>query len=271
MALCRTGSAAAQTSHEPTRGATTAEVIGGNILIGGVIAATRALFNDTDPLRAFALGAFGGGVYIAGKNLTVEPGAAKAWTGHLVASTGASMVSNAGRGKRLFDEISVPLAAARIRVTPFDDTKVRFALNLFESAMIARLGTRDGLAINWSRSLSTGVVVFVAEGRRIFYGDREFGGFAVAPTVVVSSLEPDLDRLVRHEVVHVQQQWFVQETIGRPVESAIRGRLTFMRRVPRWLEFGVFGPGFLLLEDWMTGGRGLYNVMQAEADLLERR
>lgn len=271
MALCGASSATAQTSHEPARGATTAEVIGGNILIGGVIAATRALFTDADPVRAFALGALGGGIHVAGKNLAVEPGVAKAWAGHIVASTGTSIVSNAGRGKRLLDEISIPLASARIRVTPFDDTKVRFALNVFESAMIVRHAVRDGLAINWSRSLSTGVVVFVAEGKRIFYGDREFGGFAVAPTVVVSSLGQDLDRVVRHEVIHVHQQWLVQEAIGRPVESAIRGRLKLARRIPHWLEFGVFGPGFLLLGDWMTDGKGLYNLMQAEAELLERR
>ena len=85
MALCGASSATAQTSHEPARGATTAEVIGGNILIGGVIAATRALFTDADPVRAFALGALGGGIHVAGKNLAVEPGVAKAWAGHIVA------------------------------------------------------------------------------------------------------------------------------------------------------------------------------------------
>lgn len=270
-ALCGARSANAQSSHEPARGATTAEVIGGNILIGGVVAAAKALFSDADPLRAFALGSIGGAVHVAGKNLTVEPSVAKAWAGYLVANTGTSMVSNAGRGARLFGEITVPLASARIRVTPFENAKLHIAVNVFESAVIARNAVRDGLEIDWSRSLSAGVLVFVAENKRIVNGDREVGGFAIAPTIVVSSLAYDVDRVVRHEVVHVHQQWFVQETIGQPVENVIRQRLRFARRIPGWLELGVAGPGFLLLEDWVLDERGLYNLMQAEAELLERR
>lgn len=270
VALCRASAVSAQL-HEPARGATTAEVIGGNILIGGLIAASRALFTDADPLRAFARGAFGGGIYVAGKNLTVEPGAAKAWLGHLVASTGTSMVSNAGRGERMLGEIRIPLASVRIRVTPFDEAKVRFAVNLFETAIIVRHAVRDGLELDWRESVSRGALMFIARDKRVFFGDEEVAGFALAPTTVVSSFARDLDSVFRHEMVHVHQQWFLQETVGRPLEATIRNRTRFLRLMPRWLEIGVVGPGILLLDDHVFGGRGLGNALEAEAELLERR
>lgn len=264
-------SAAAQPSRHSPRPATTAEVIAGNVLIGGLVAATRALFSDADPLRAFALGALGGGVHLGGKNLSLEPGVAKAWSGLLVSNLGTSMVANAGRGVRLFDEISIPLAATRVRVTPFEQRKVRVALNLFESAVIARLGSQDGLELDWRESFSRGALMFIARDKRVFFGDEEVNGFALAPTAVVSSFAGEFESVVRHEMVHVHQQWFLQESIGRPLEDAMRKRMKYMRLIPRWLEIGGIGPAILLFDDRVIGERGLGRALQAEAEMLERR
>lgn len=266
--------APATAQFEPRRDprpATSAEVIGGNVLLGGVIAAGRALFTGTDPLRAFAIGAIGGGVYLAGKNLAVEPGAANAWAGLVLASTGTAVVANAGRGVHPLREVSLPLASARLHITPFDERKVRLAINLLETAVIVQHSVTDAVVIDWNRSLASGAVVFFAKERRIFLNDEEYGGFAVAPTVLISTFVPDTARMIRHEVVHVYQQWFLQESLGRPIEDAIRKRLKLARYVPKWLEIGVVAPGLLAFENWASRGNGMRRILEAEAQRLELR
>jgi hypothetical protein len=264
-------SAAAQRSHTIPRAATTAEVIGANILIGGVVAAARALFTDADPFRAFTIGAIGGGVHLAGKNLAVEPGVRNAWAGLVLASTGASIVANAGAGVHPLKEVSIPLASTRLRVTPFADRKVTLAVNLVESAFIVRYAVRDRLSVDWNRSLRSGVLVYFAQQKRIFVGEREVGGFALAPTTVISTFVEDTARIIRHEVVHVHQQWFLQGAVGRPIEDAIRARLGIARHVPKWIEIGVVGPTIIGVYDWATREKGVGSVLEAEAERLDRR
>lgn len=235
------------------------------------MAAGHALFTGADPLRAFAIGAVGGGVHLAGKNLAVEPGAAKAWAGLMLASTGTAVVANAGRGVNPLREVNLPLASMRLRITPFDERKVSFALNLLETAVIIGHSVTDAVEIDWNRSLATGSVVFFAQEKRIFLEGEEYGGFAVAPTVLISTFVRDSARMIRHEVVHVHQQWFLQETLGRPIEDALRERLKFGRYVPKWLEIGLVAPGLLAFEHWATRGKGMKRVQEAEATRLERR
>ena len=263
--------AGAQSPERPPRAATTAEVIGANILIGGVIAATRALFTDADPFRAFTIGAIGGGVHLAGKSLAVEEGARNAWAGLVVASTGASIVANAGAGVHPLKEVSIPLASTRLRVTPFEDRKITFAVNLVESAFIVRHAVRDRLFVDWKRSLQSGVLVYFAQDKRIFVREREVGGFALAPTAVISTFMEDTARIIRHEVVHVHQQWFLQGALGRPIEDAIRARIGIARHVPKWLEIGIVGPAIFGIYDWVTWEKGLSSVTEAEAYRLDRR
>lgn len=235
------------------------------------MAAGHALFTGADPVRAFAIGAVGGGMHLAGKNLSVEPGAVNAWAGLFLASTGTAVVANAGRGVHPLREVSLPLAAARLRITPLDERKVRFALNLLETAVIIQHSVTDGVEIDWNRSVASGSVVFFAQEKRIFLDGEEYGGFAVAPTVLISTFVLDTARMIRHEVVHVHQQWFLQEALGRPVEDAVRKRLKITRYVPQWLEIGLVAPALMAFENWATRSNGMKRVLEAEAERLERR
>ena len=246
-------------------------MIGGNVLLGGLMAAGHALFTGADPLRAFAIGAVGGGIYLAGKNLAVEPGAAKARAGLMLASTGTAVVANAGRGVHPLREVSLPLGSARLRITPYDARKVSFALNLLETAVIIGHSVTDAVEIDWNRSLATGSVVFFAQEKRILLDGEEYGGFAVAPTVLISTFVPDTASTIRHEVVHVHQQWFLQESLGRPIEDALRKRLPFARYVPGWLELGLAAPALLAFENWASRGKGMKRILEAEAERLQRR
>ena len=264
------GQTAAQFLSPTRRAATPAEVLGGNVLLGGVTAATRAMLDGRNPFKAFGIGALGGAVHLAGKNLTVEPGAPKDWLGLALAGTGTSMIANAGRGVSPFDELSFPVAAARIRVTPRARDKVRFVLNVYESAVLIDAAFTEGLRIDWERTAASGAAVFITD-LRIMLDGKEVGGLTRASVVVVGAANADTSRTVRHEVVHVHQNWFLQDAWGRPIEDLLRRKLPGARFIPRWLELGGAAPGLLALEEWLPGRSGLRAIKEAEAERLERR
>jgi len=248
-------------------------VLGGNVLLGGLTAATRAFVSGRDPARAFALGAFGGAVHFAGKYVGPLSGFPGGVAGVALSSTGNAIVSNAGRGAGLLDELYVPVGPLRVRFAPRESRKVRLAVNAYEAGVFARNLARGGMALDWEESASSGTFVFVARRRYIRMPDGDVvQGVADASTIVISSLSPDRSRIARHEFVHVQQYWFLDETLGRPIEGYLRARVPGGRYVPRWLELGVVPPALGALDAAIWGSEGpVYRLAQSEAEMLERR
>ncbi|HYC50022.1 MAG TPA: hypothetical protein VEB19_02825 [Gemmatimonadaceae bacterium] len=253
------------------RYATTAEVIAGNALVGGIAAALQATVHGKDPFRAFGIGAVGGLVHLAGKNFAVEGGAARAWGGLLVGHAGTSIVLNAGRGVHPFQELVLPLGPMRLRVLPRDSNKVRASVNLFEAGWLLRTATRDGIRFDWERTFSTGALAFVTEHRMLFRDDEELAGVALAPYYLLSEFARDVDETARHEVVHLFQQQFIQETLGWPLEQLVRSRIWRGHMIPRWIEVGVGGAAIATFDHWISNGDGLRAIQEAEAQLLHRR
>lgn len=256
------------------RAATPAEVFGVNILIGGLTASTRALLTGKDPFRAFGMGALGGAVHFGGKYVAGQNGAANGWLGIVVAATGTSIVSNAGRGVSPVEELSIPIGPVRVRVSgaPGAARTSRVVVNGFELAMILGAFATDELQMDWNRTVSSGAFVFVTRNAHIIGRDgSEVGGFAAPPVIVIGSFAEDAQRTMRHEAVHVQQQWFMHDAWGRPIEDFLRSRLAWARYVPSWLELGLIAPGLLIAEDRLTGSSGVRRLMQAEAVRLQRR
>ena len=243
----------------------------GNVLLGGLTSATRAAIGRKDVLKAFASGAFGGGVHVAGKNLAVEPGHVNSWLGLVVAGTGTSMVSNAGPGVGLLDEVTIPFAAARVRVTPWESRKVRVAVNLADVAAIAGAFATSEFTIDWSRSVSSGAAVFQLRRGSLMRGDDDVDGFARGPVIVIERRAMSDLAIGRHEVVHVHQDWFMQEAWGRPIEQALRRRMTGLRFIPSWLELGVVPYGLDIVDDLMFGEGGFAGLREAEAYRLMKR
>jgi hypothetical protein len=264
-----TSSIAQIADHDP-RPATAAEVVAGNVLIGGLTAATRAIIGRKDPWKAFSLGALGGAVHFAGKYLAVEPGAANGWVGLAVAATGTSMVSNAGRGVGPFTELSFPIASARLRVTPKERRKLRVVVNGYESALIVGAAFTEGLAVDWTRSTSSGAVVFQTQRAHIVKDGRDALGLTWGPVVLINPTGVDPERTTRHEIVHVHQHWFVAETWARPIEEWLRTKIPGGRFVPSWLELGIES-GAWYLDERLFGRAGLSKVREAEAERLEKR
>ena len=276
LALCSAGRLLAQSgglAYESQRGSA-GGVLAYNVLLGGLTAATQAIFSGRDPKRAFALGAVGGGVIFAGKVVGSGPGVMSGLAGLAVGTTGISIVSNGGRGAGPLDELFFPLGPLRLRVTPRSSPHMRLTVNAWETASLAYQLSRRGLALDWQRSASSGTFVFVTRYERIVAipGGEIAGGYALGPLVVISAYAQNSSRVLTHEVVHVQQHWFLQEAWGRPIESVLRERTLGGRWMPAWLELGIV-PGAVHEVERRLFGRyaPLRQLRESEAEWFDRR
>ena len=268
LTCCATAVATAQfpgRSDSRTVGVTAA--FGCNVLLGGLTAATRALIEGHDPARAFAIGAIGGAVHFGAK--LIGPGTGP--LGLAVGATGTAIVVNAGRGVSPLDELYVPVGPLRLRVAPRASRKFRLAFNATEAVVLTRNLARPGLVIDWGRTASTGTFAFLTDGRRIMHGDREVGGAAIGPIILISGFSAYPARTTRHELVHAHQYWFVDAAFGLPVEEYLRARIPGGTRLPRWLELGIVPPALEVLEQALFGRDGpVRRLGESEAGILER-
>jgi len=241
-----------------------------NALIGGATAATTALLRHHNPAKAFAIGALGGGVHYAGKYVASRHGTLSGWTGLAIAATGTSMVTNAGAAMAPLSELAFPVASLRLRVTPAQ-RRVRLGVNLYESFEIVRQGTREHLQVDWGRSVQSGALVMNAVGRHIVLDGEAVGGVQMGSVAVIGPFAGSTVSIWKHETTHVHQSWFMQDAWGVPIETAVRRRMPVVRRVPEWLELGVVAIGIDAWSQQLWGEHsGVFNLMQREAELLER-
>lgn len=248
----------------------TVAVFGGNVLLGGLTAATRALLERKDPARAFAIGAAGGAVHFAGTYIGAGRSIPSSWAGLVLASAGTSIVSNAGRGAGPLDDMYLPLGPFRVRYAPYQ-RKFRLAINAYESADLASALTHRGLRVDWGRTASSGTFVLIAPRKLITIGVGDTAyGVAIGSTVVLSIYGQTRETL-RHELVHVQQHAFIQEAWGRPTEEPLRARSRYARWLPSWLEVGVVAPLIGVADERAFGREGLVKLMQSEAFILQER
>ena len=265
---------AAQETAPPSYSRTvgTVAVFGSNVLLGGLTAAARALVEHHDPARAFAIGALGGAVHFSGKLVGPRSSFPGGIPGVVLSSTGTAIVSNAGRGAGLLDELNVPVGPLRVRFALRETRKVRLSINAFETGVLAGNLARRGMELDWEESASIGTFAFVTKGTLIRTSDgKVVQGVTTAPVVVISSLSSDPSRLARHEFVHVQQQRFLDEAWGRPIEGYLRTRIPGGRRIPRWLELGIVSPALQLMEVAISGHDGpVRRLVESEAQMLER-
>jgi hypothetical protein len=264
--------AAQEAGPSESRDVATMAVFGTNVLLGGLTAAARALVSGHDPAKAFAIGALGGAVHFSGKLVGPMSGFPGGIPGVVLSSTGTAIVSNAGRGASLFDELHIPVGPLRLRFAPRASRKVRLAINAVETGVLARNLARSGMALDWERSASSGTFVFVTRDTYIRMPDGRLAqGVTIGSTVVISALAVDPSRIARHEFVHVQQLWFLEEALGRPIEGYLRTRIPGGRRIPRWLELGIVPPALEWVE-WAIFGRDgpVRRLAESEAEMLER-
>jgi len=249
-----------------------ARVVALNGLIGGVTSAMRAGISGKDVRKPFLLGVLGGAGYGAGKIVGSRGHVATAIVGNLTSGIGSSVVANAGRGAGWADELMVPVGPLRARF--FRSERDRFALSVNATEAVVAISTfahRD-LSIDWKRSAAAGAFVFVTDERQIRLRGRMVGGVANTSVIVIGEFFPDAQAVLRHEIAHVHQHWFMQENWGRPMEDAVR-RVDFIGRwIPSWIELGITVPVLYAAEVNAFGYPGpLRRAQENEAETLARR
>jgi hypothetical protein len=248
----------AQTHHEvpPSHRHGAARIVGGNMLVGGVTAAARATLENKNPFRAFAIGALGGAVHVGGKALSAKQGATAGLAGLTLGAVGTSIVANAGRGDPVLSELFLAVGPLRVRVSTRSTRRVRIGLNLYEVAIAGRQFAREGIEIEWSRTLASGTFVFVTRDRyiRVAGGDT-VSGIAVGPAIVIDGYRGAMSATLAHELTHAHQYWFGQEAIVLPLEEYLRTRIPGVRHTPSWIELGVLVPALWATENAIFGRR----------------
>lgn len=270
LCLVRAGWLQGQPNHDELPRSDNAALVGVNALLGGTVAALHAWLRHEDVPRAFAIGTLGGAVHLGGKLLATRSNA-PAWVGIGVTSVGASMVANAGEGRRVLEEVTTPVGFLRLRLHPYQARKVTFAVNAYEVAALAVVASQRGVTFDQRRSLSTGTLAF-STGRSRLRTDRDTVlGFATGPIIVLSEATDDPEAIARHEEAHVHQYWFLQATVDAPLERELRRRSRIARRLPSWIELGVVSPARWWVDIALFGHGGLYRLRENEAEILERR
>lgn len=276
LALCARHSVGAQDPQLVASKETSVVVpLVGNMLIGGLTSVTHALLARKSIGRAFSFGAVGGAVHFGGKLIGSSGRSfSNGLPGLLVGGLGISVVANAGYGKGPFEEVYLPVGPIHVRVKPDASPRIRLTISGYDALVLGRNLLRDGIDIDWARSAGSGTFVFVTENKLITTtsGDT-LNGVASASSVVLSAFTKDLSRTLKHEMIHVQQYHFVEETWGQPIENSLRKRIVFAKRLPSWLEVGVATPIILKLDGRLARHeKGLLRRLQeAEAEWFERR
>jgi hypothetical protein len=106
----------------------------------------------------------------------------------------------------------------------------------------------------------------VTRHRDLVVSGDTVSGVTYGATPVVSTFARSRGRSARHELVHVEQNRFMQETWGRPLEGWLRQRTPGLRRIPTWVELGVAAPAVAAVETAAYGSNGpLARAKEAEA------
>ena len=258
-----------QTPEAERRDASVGTVVLANGVLGGVIASTHAALNGRNPLRAAGLGTLGGLVHGLGK-LAGAQGTSLGLLTNTLSSTGTSMVSNAAAGGPIWGEFVLPVGGFRLRLSPTAGWKPRVTVNVYESVLIGQAFFRKDLRFDAARSLGVGTFVFNARAPLRIDGVRSAGG-TKGSRILISDEAVIPSQSVKHEAVHVQQYWFMQETLDTPIERHLRRQTRQLDWIPEWLEFGLVTPAILTLEDAMSRNGPIRRLREGEAEALDRQ
>ncbi len=241
-------------------------VLVGNAVIGGLTAGVHAAIRGDHIGKALLVGTLGGAVHGVGKSYGRDFGLA----GVQLGAVGTSIVANAGRGESPLSSLMLPLGPARIRVTPYAPRKVHFALNAYESAYLVKGFLQPGWRLDWDQSHQSGTFAFRASSDLYSARGKRAVGLTSGSMITVSDIAAQPEETFAHERVHVQQNWFAHEVWGRPIETAVRERVSFLKWIPGWIEIGAVSPAILVLEAQAFGLNGpLRSWRESEAETLE--
>jgi hypothetical protein len=268
-ALCAARAADAQQRGETRSVSEFVVVAGANAMAGGLTALVRALAAGRPSERPFVNGALGGLAQYWAKYLVCGSGSALQWGGMALGALGTSVVTNAGHGTDALSEFVLPIGPGRLRYSRSRGWHA--TLNAYEAGAFWYLATRDEVRFDPGTSLSFGALVIRDPGQLRGRRGIEAYGRTEGSVVVISDLASDGDAILRHELVHARQLWFLQEAWGRPTEAAIRGHIDRRGLVPDWLDLGLVVPLLVIAERKWIRSWPLTSLLEEEAGSIAKR
>ena len=218
--------------------------LGGNALLGGVTSGLMQELRGGSFRSGFMRGVMGGSVIYAGKRIAVERFETAGLMGRQVAAVGGSMVRNAGEGIPGFDRLILPVGVGRLE---FDRPARRLQLTPDLTALGYTLWaiSEDELAIDWSKTFSSGTPVFSTDNRILVVdGDSTHAAGVTNSGVIYLAGIPGVGRTVarrqfEHERVHVLQEDQLFITLTDPIEELLLAQLPYLGRHARRVDINL--------------------------------
>jgi hypothetical protein len=212
-----------------------------NAAISAALAAARQVFGRHQFMRPIVLGALGGAIQGAGRQVAAGRSTASGFIGRQVSALGISATYSAGADSLV---LIVPVWLVTFEVRPHQQNRFRARVNLMDLAFVTS-ALIDGRSLDVGSSLVAGAPVFT---RPIARTDVELGYTRMGVIFLMNGTPPALRReTLSHESVHLLQWDAYNQLVANPIER------TLVRLVPgggslsRFLDLGVLSPTSALL------------------------
>jgi hypothetical protein len=212
-----------------------------NAAIGATLAAARQLFGRHQLMRPIVLGALGGAIQGAGRQVAAGRSTASGLIGRQVSALGISATYSAGADSLV---LIVPVWLVTFEVRPHQQNRFRARVNLMDLAFVTSAFI-DGRSLDVGSSLVAGAPVFT---RPIARTDAELGYTRMGVIFLMNGTPPALRReVLSHEAVHLLQWDAYNQLAANPIERTLVRSLPGGRSLSRFLDLGVLSPTSALL------------------------
>jgi hypothetical protein len=234
--LLPTGPAGAQVS-------TSARVsnLAANAAIGAVLSAARQAFGRGEFARPVMLGALGGAIQGAGRQVAAGRSTASGLVGREVSALGISLTYSAGADSLV---LIAPLWLVTFEVRPRQQNRFQARVNLMDLAFVTS-AVIDGRSLDVGSSLVAGAPVFT---RPIVPTDRELGYSRMGVIFLMNGTPPALRReVLSHETVHLLQWDAYNQLLANPIERALVRSMPGGKSLSHFVDLGILSPTSALL------------------------
>jgi hypothetical protein len=219
-----------------------------NAAIGAVIATARSLLGGRGVTRSVLLGAVGGALQGAGRQVAAGRSTAPGLIGRELSALGISLTYSAGTDSLV---LITPVGLITLEVRPNVEDRVRARVSLVDLALLASALADSHSSFELGSSLSVGAPVFsrpMLPQNRAATGPVVAGYSRMGVIYLSTGLSPAFRReALGHETVHLLQWDAYDQLVAFPVERAIVRRLPGGARLSRFIDLGVLGPPAALL------------------------
>lgn len=212
-----------------------------NAAIGVLLAAARQVFGRHQFIRSVALGAFGGAMQGAGRQVAAGRSTASGLIGRQVSALGISATYSAGADSLV---LIAPVWLVTFEVRPHQQNRFRARVNLMDFAFVTS-ALIEGRSLDVGSSLVAGAPVFT---RPLARTDGELGYTRMGVIFLMNGTSSALRReVLSHEAVHLLQWDVYNQLVANPIERKLVRSVPGGKSLSRFLDLGVLSPTSALL------------------------